>query len=146
MKPRKPIARYKTGTCLTCGKQNAKLTAGRCIESPYCYKRHRAEQSATKGTKSLKSPKKHIKPISDKRAKLNAIYNVAAAQFKKDNPVCQCQVKCNGDPTEDVHHKKGRGEYLLDVATYLATCRACHQYIETHVKWAKENGFSEDRL
>lgn len=46
----------------------------------------------------------------------------------------------------DVHHKRGRGKYLLDESTWLPVCRGCHNKIETHPNWAKENGYSESRL
>lgn len=45
-----------------------------------------------------------------------------------------------------VHHKRGRGPYLLDTTTWLAACMSCHRYIEDHPEIAKENGWSESRM
>jgi hypothetical protein len=53
---------------------------------------------------------------------------------------------CGKDAT-DLHHMKGRiGELLVDVTCFLAVCRPCHQKIEDNPAWAKENGYSFDRL
>lgn len=43
----------------------------------------------------------------------------------------------------DVHHKAGRtGDNYLDESTWLAACRSCHMWIETHPKEAREMGLS----
>ena len=36
----------------------------------------------------------------------------------------------------DIHHKAGRGRFYLDVSTFMAVCRECHDYIH---KWPKES-------
>ena len=58
-----------------------------------------------------------------------------------------CQVKgCKGLATE-VHHKKGRiGKLLTDIRYFLGVCRECHNKIELNPTWAKENGYSLNRL
>lgn len=58
-----------------------------------------------------------------------------------------CQVKeCKGLATE-VHHKKGRiGKLLTDIRYFLGVCRECHNKIELNPIWAKENGYSLNRL
>jgi hypothetical protein len=45
----------------------------------------------------------------------------------------------------DVHHKKGRGKYHLDVTTWLPVCRNCHAWIELNPIDAVELGFSDSR-
>jgi hypothetical protein len=87
-----------------------------------------------------------IKKVSDKMAKLLRVYNVLANQFKKNNPICLATVECSGSPTTEVHHRKGRGEYLLDESTFLPVCGNCHKWIEAHPKLSKEYGLSGDRL
>lgn len=97
--------------------------------------------------KLLKSqPKQAVKKVSDKRKELNHVYNDLAKQFKLDNPTCAVRINgCTGS-SEDVHHRKGRNKYLLDVSTWIAVCRNCHIYIENHPEESKEKGWSESRL
>jgi hypothetical protein len=87
-----------------------------------------------------------FKKVSDKMGKLLRVYNVLAKQFKKNNPICLATVECSGSPTTEVHHRKGRGEYLLDESTFLPVCQRCHSWIENHPKLSKEYGLSGDRL
>ena len=58
-----------------------------------------------------------------------------------------CDVKgCWRDAT-DIHHMKGReGDLLLDKKYWMPVCRKHHIYIEKHPVWAKENGYSLNRL
>lgn len=90
------------------------------------------------------------KPIarrSSKQAKKEAAYMVIRNMYIKNHPMCEAHIQgvCT-QVSSDVHHKKGRGEYLLDDTTFLAVCRGCHQYIETNPTVAKELGFSINRL
>jgi len=91
-------------------------------------------------------PRAAIKPVSDKRAQLNKAYTALRKVYIKQHPFCEAMVICDGLPTSDIHHKKGRGQYFLDDSTFLATCRNCHRWIEENVERAKELGFSENRL
>jgi hypothetical protein len=84
-----------------------------------------------------------IKKIGFKQAELLKRYSDLRIGFLKTHPICE--VDGCGDAT-DVHHKKGRGKYLLDVETWLAVSRSCHQKIEENPEWAKENGYSLSRL
>lgn len=88
-----------------------------------------------------------INKVSDKQEKINRAYAVISSQFKKDHPICQVCIKCKGAPTTDCHHPIGRiGNAMLDSTQYIATCRACHNYLEAHPTHAKELGFSKSRL
>lgn len=73
-----------------------------------------------------------IKPVSTKQAKLNAIYNVAAAQFKKDKPYCMARLQgCTG-ATQHVHHLfsgASRSKYFLDEREWCPVCNHCHRII-----------------
>lgn len=98
----------------------------------------------------LSKPKTIYKPpnkVSPKRKEINADYTKLADEFKRKNPECIVRVNqyCTGK-TESVHHKRGRGRYLLDVSTFLPCCLSCHGYIEAHPKEAKEKRWSESRL
>ena len=100
------------------------------------------------GTKSvLATPKarKPIKKISERRKGENAEYSKKRKEFLETRMKCECE-DCNNMSTE-IHHKAGRsGEMLNDETKWLAVCRSCHAFIETHVEWAKEHGYSLDRL
>ena len=150
MKPKQPLKTHKTGTCIDCNKENTLLTAGRCAGYPYCYQKHRNEVSAQRkqerGITTETKPNKPINKISDKQAKLNAAYTVLRKQFLKDNPYCKaCLPGCTFIATE-VHHKKGRGEFMLDTSTWLPSCHNDHVWIELDPVEAKILGLSEDRL
>lgn len=86
-----------------------------------------------------------IPQVSDKRKIENAKYTVLRIEFlgKKENQICPI----TGWPTTDIHHKKGRvGDLFLDTKYWIALSREGHQFVEDNPEWAKENGFSLDRL
>lgn len=127
-----------------CGSHNRQLRKERDNEAKAQEKR---KQLIEKAKLKSKEPRQRVKPVSDKRKELNKEYFKLVEQFKKDNP--ECKAKVNGNCTkitDDPHHRKGRGEYLLDVSTWLPVCRNCHIYIENHPKEAKAKGWSESRL
>lgn len=70
-----------------------------------------------------------------------------AGLFATELPRCEAAIHeagCNGElPALEIHHKRGRGPYLNDTSTFLGVCSKCHGYIESHPKWAKEEGLSE---
>lgn len=109
------------------------------------------EQKANEKRKALLSAPKNVykapNKVSSKREEINKEYKLLADEFKRENPLCSVRVNqfCTGK-TESVHHKRGRGEYLLDVSTFLPCCLSCHSYIEAHPQEAKEKGWSESRL
>jgi len=62
---------------------------------------------------------------------------------RPENKVCPITKK----PTTDVHHKKGRiGSLLLDTRYWIALSREGHDFVEKNPVWAKENGYSLNRL
>lgn len=91
--------------------------------------------------------RKPINKVSAKREELNKKYFKLVEQFKKDNPECKAKVNeyCT-KKTEDPHHRRGRGAYLLEVSTWLPVCRSCHSFIESNPNIAKEKGWSSSRL
>lgn len=100
-----------------------------------------------KARQKNKEPRKMPNKVSDKRKELNKEYFKLVEQFKKDNP--ECKIKANEfctTKTDDPHHKRGRGVYLMDVSTWIPCCRSCHVYAESHPLEAKEKGWSMSRL
>ena len=58
-----------------------------------------------------------------------------------------CEVEGCGRKSVEVHHKKGKiGNLINDTRFFLATCRPDHEFIEEHPIWAKEKGYSLNRL
>jgi hypothetical protein len=86
-----------------------------------------------------------IKKVSLKRNLDNKEYLKVRKIFLES--LIFCQVKnCKGLATE-IHHKKGRiGKLLTDISYFLGVCRECHSKIELEPMWAKENGYSLNRL
>ena len=87
--------------------------------------------------------KKRIRPMSKKRAAENAIYLKRRTAFLKARPYCEACRNLNIDISEkssEVHHVFGRGKYFLDVMTWLAVCRPCHNWIHSHPAEARKLG------
>jgi hypothetical protein len=86
-----------------------------------------------------------IPKVSQKRKIENLKYSVLRVEFlgKKENQICPITKK----PTTDIHHKKGRvGNLFLDTKYWIALSREGHKFVEENPKWAKENGYSLNRL
>lgn len=111
-------------TCWSCHPQNTKA----------------AKTSATKTNKP-------IAPRSHKRSKQEKLYSAKRAIFMVNNSMCEANIVglCTQRAT-DVHHKAGRsGDMLLDESEWMAVCRACHDWIETHPPEATELGFRKSK-
>lgn len=146
--------KIKTGKCVDCPPDAPyrPLIAKRCQTH---YKAYRAIVNTEKKPKEFK-PRKPIPQISKKRAVESAKYTVAKIQFmgKPENKVCPV----TGQPTTDIHHKMGRVGFadswarinnvtlLLDTRFWLAVSRDGHRQIEENPSWAKEMGYSLNRL
>lgn len=90
-------------------------------------------------------PAAKIKPVSDKRKIENLKYSAQRIIFlgKPENKICPITKK----PTTDIHHKRGRvGSLFLDERYWVALSREGHRYVEENPEWAKENGYSLNRL
>jgi hypothetical protein len=86
-----------------------------------------------------------MKKVSKKMSKINSEYSKLRREFLLEHPVCHASIdRCSVKATE-VHHKRGRGKYHLDISTWLPVCRNCHTYIELNPEDAIELGFSEKR-
>jgi hypothetical protein len=87
--------------------------------------------------KPLRAKVRRIKPVSDKRRKLNEEYSKVRKEYLAEHPRCEI---C-GQQATDIHHKKRRGKHLLAKDTFMACCRPCHNRIESNPGWARENGY-----
>lgn len=94
--------------------------------------------------KPNKPKNKFISPISNKELKRLAKYRPIRDKFLKENPTCMVS-GCDGKST--VHHAMGRiGDLLWDIKYFRNLCWEHHKYVEEHPEWAKENGYSINRL
>ena len=125
-----------------------KLCAG-CKQEEYIWKALGKEKYCKNCWYKLKQEQGDvvkIKQVSVKKAKEDSVYSKLRIDYLRDHPFCQASLPgiCNTKAT-DVHHKKGRGKFYLITVTWMAVCRQCHEWIETHPKDAKELGYSEHR-
>lgn len=102
--------------------------------------------SCRSGNKGIKPTTKPISPRSSKRIKLDTEYSKLRIAFLYANPMCAAHLPGCGTSSTDVHHSKGRGKYHLATNTWVALCRSCHSWLETHPTEAKALGFSQNRL
>ena len=98
---------------------------------------------------------KPIKKVSGKMASLLNVYETKRRKFLRDNP--KCAVYPNKKSTT-IHHRAGRVGFhdewarvngvprLIDERWFLAVSMEGHVKIEREVDWAKENGFSLNRI
>ncbi len=94
--------------------------------------------------KALKEKKKYVIPkVSKKRKTDNSEYMKLKAEFMIGK-VCPIYPHL---PVKDIHHKAGRtGKLLNDTRYWLAVSRKGHIKIELNPKWARENGYSLERI
>jgi aspartate carbamoyltransferase regulatory subunit len=85
-----------------------------------------------------------MRNVSKKLAKELRVYSKMRIKYLQDRPICDVMTCDNW--SSEVHHKKGRGKYLLDESTWMPVCRYCHKEIEENPLWAKEKGYSLNRL
>ena len=117
----------------------------------YCWNRTNQKHKSNDLLQKKSSKPTSRKPIasrSPKRAKQEREYLKKRKDFLYYHPLCQAKIPniCTTHAT-DVHHKQGRiGQLLTDETKFLAVCRQCHDWIETHPKEAKELGFSISKI
>lgn len=95
--------------------------------------------------KTIKSPAYRIKSVSDKKLVELKEYRVVRDEYLATNKVCE-HPECS-NPSEDLHHAKGRvGILLTDTRYFKALCRKCHRWVEENPTDAKSMGLSFSRL
>lgn len=118
----------------------------------YCSWECKNANEKPKERKVYKRPNK----VSKKQAVINAKYSVLRIEFlgKKENQICPIK----GTQATDVHHKIGRIGFAdewarlnnvpltLDTRFWIALSREGHKKVEENPEWAKENGYSLNRL
>ena len=130
----------KEGVCVVCNCKRLIYSKKMC-QSCYWSDNKKKNEGKQKTIKEFKP----IPKISQKRKIENAKYIVLRIEFlgKKENSICPV----TGEKTTEIHHKKGRvGSLFLDTKFWLGVSRNGHLKIENNPEWAKENGFSENRI
>lgn len=124
-----------------------------CKKPKHIWKNHNGEKFCQSCWNShpqkLKPQSKVSKPIpqrSTKKVAQDGLYKILRDKYIKHHPMCQANLPGCTQQATDVHHKKGRGEYLLDDMFYISVCRSCHSWIETHPEEAIALNFSQLRL
>lgn len=110
-----------------------------CKQCWSCHKTSGVRQTSAKKRTTLS-------PRSPKQKRVEAAYAVLRKSYLDSKPMCEAHLAGCGTYATEIHHKSGRGEYMLDQSTYLAVCRNCHQWIELNPTEAKRLGFSNNRL
>jgi hypothetical protein len=102
-----------------------------------------------------KKPKRGIRKVSTRMAKLLREYRRLKARWLREHPDCEvCLLACEHGqlkpkqvrPTAHVHHRRGRGNFLLDTKTWVAVCFSHHAWIHEHPEQAMLDGWMESRL
>jgi hypothetical protein len=112
---------------------------------PYCCQKCKDIVKLKIPNLKLKSLYKPIAKVSKKKQIENLQYSVLRTDFlgKRENKICPI----TGKVTTDIHHKKGRvGNLLLDTKYWIALSREGHKKVEENPEWAKEKGYSLNRL
>ena len=134
------LIKAKEGVCVCC-KRKRLIYSRKMCQSCYWSDNKKKNEWKQKTIKEFKP----IPKISQKRKIENAKYIVLRIEFlgKKENSICPV----TGEKTTEIHHKKGRvGSLFLNTKFWLGVSRKGHLKIENNPEWAKENGFSENRL
>ena len=117
-----------------------------CNDLKHIWKSHGKEKYCKECWYNIEKPKS-ISPVSKKRQGEMDKYGKLREAFLVAKPTCEAHLSGCTSKATDVHHKAGRmGDNYLKIGTWLAVCRSCHSYIETHPEEAKELGLSESRL
>jgi hypothetical protein len=107
---------------------------------PYCGKK--CKDIVKPANIKLKSP---INKVSAKKKLDDIIYKSERIKFLMlpENKICPITKK----EATTIHHKKGRlGSLYLDKTFWVALSMEGHEFVEKNPEWAKENGYSLNRL
>lgn len=93
-------------------------------------------------------PKKRyrLKPIGAKRSKALNFYRILRKGHLEKYPVCEAgkvllpHFKGCTQKSTEIHHAKRRGPHLNDTRYFVAICRPCHCFVETHANLARTLG------
>ena len=139
----------KLKECSFCHKETIlwKATPKACKQ---CWLQYKASEPLSQPktynvSKTKQSPLKRIKSVSTKKLGELKEYRVVRDEYLATHKVCE-HPECS-NPSEDLHHAKGRvGILLTDARYFRALCRKCHRWVEENPTDAKSMGLSFSRL
>jgi hypothetical protein len=139
----------KLKECSFCGKETIlwKANPKACKE---CWLKYKASETLSQPktynvSKTKQSPSYRIKSVSTKKLSELKEYRVVRDWYLDTHKVCE-HPECS-NPSEDLHHAKGRvGSLLTDTRYFKALCRKCHRWVEENPTDAKSMGLSFNRL
>jgi len=106
----------------------------------YCWSCQKAINSdSTQKPNDYKVPQ-----VSSKKKKKDLEYLKLRERFLTENPICQVSVAGCMNGSTDVHHTRSgsdRDVYYLIQSTWMASCRACHQWIHLNPEKARILGY-----
>jgi len=106
-----------------------------CNELKHIWKSHGKDRYCQPCWYNIEKPKS-ISPVSKKRQGEMDEYSKKRTAYLIIHSTCQAKlVGCSGAST-DVHHLysgKDRDKYYLQISTWKAVCRNCHNYIHDHL-------------
>lgn len=91
--------------------------------------------------RGFNKPKKAIPKVSQKRKEKDKIYLELRKDFMLKHAKCEI---CNFNKPTDVHHKHigaNRNKYYLEVETWMALCRNCHNDVHDEPQKSRELGY-----
>ena len=131
----------KLKECDACGKQSIIWKNHEGFKyCKYCW----SCQKAINSDSSQKPNDYKIPQVSSKRKKQDAEYLKLRERFLTENPICQVSVAGCMNGSTDVHHTRSgsdRNVYYLIQSTWMASCRACHQWIHLNPEKARILGY-----
>lgn len=105
---------------------------------PWRWRRKKPLRRRAKAAHERK-PRKGLPSINPERAQERAEYRRLREIYRSEHPFCECG--CGGR-TEQIHHKAGcEGKLLLDTRHWMAVTFQCHERINNHPGWAREQGY-----
>lgn len=80
-----------------------------------------------------------IKPKSKKQIALDNAYSKLRKKYLEEHPMCEIAISsdCTTQASE-IHHTEYRGKNYLVISSWRSTCRACHNWVHSNPKEARE--------
>ncbi len=92
--------------------------------------------------KAVKSKKRPIPKVSKKMVGLKRQYMKLREEYLLSHPYCEYFQNFNElRRSTEIHHKKGRGKFLLDTSTFMAVCEQAHKEIHFNTEESYKRGW-----
>lgn len=105
----------------------------------FCGSHNRMMRKQSKGIQQIQ-----VKETSEQKQLAAYVSKKKAFVRRKECELKGVHFECKGPM--DIHHKRGRGELLMDEKHWMVVCRHHHGYITNHPEESLREGWSELRL